>query len=146
MIIKKIFEEITFLGGIMFYLLFSLFFLMINKTDYFIQLILGLLFIYLLTIVIRIFYFKPRPKKVHYNNLIEKIDASSFPSVHAARITFISLFILINFLPNLFFTSIILFLNLLVFYSRIYLLKHDLKDIIGGILLGIGISIILIAL
>ena len=96
-IFDKFFEEITFLGGILFFLLFSILFLILGKPDMFFQLILGLIIIYVLTFLIRLFYFKARPKKVHYKNFLEKLDASSFPSVHAARITFISLFLIISF-------------------------------------------------
>lgn len=146
MIIKKIFEEMTFLGGILFYILLSLLFLIIGKNNIFIQFILALFIIYFLTFIIRIFYFKNRPKKIHYKNFIEKLDASSFPSIHVARATFIILLIIFTFLPNFYLIFLLLILYGLVIYSRIYLLKHDLIDIIGGILLGFISSITLLLL
>ncbi len=137
MIMKKIMEEITFLGGVLFYILFSVLFLFQKEYDFFLTLIMGLIIIYLVSLIIRIFYFKPRPKKREYKNFIEKIDASSFPSIHAARATFIFLFLLMNFLKSFYLIFLVLILTLLVFYSRIYLKKHYLIDVLGGILLGI---------
>jgi undecaprenyl-diphosphatase len=136
MFIKKLMQEITFIGGIIFYLIICLLFLFIKEYSIFLFLILGLFLIYFITLLIRIFYFKPRPKKQEYQNFIQKIDASSFPSVHAARTTFLSLFLLI-YSFNIFITIIALILSVLVFYSRIYLKKHDIVDVFVGIILGI---------
>ena len=134
---KKLFEEITFLGGVLFYSLFSLLFLF-NKDYYlFFILVFNLIFIYAAAIIIRTFYFKSRPKKMKYHSFIRKIDASSFPSIHAARATVLFLFILFNFLNNLLLLCLSFVLTLSILYSRIYLKKHDPTDIVGGVLLGI---------
>ncbi len=137
MIIKKFFEELTFLGGILFYIIFSLYFLFNKEYIFLTQLVAGLVIIYAVTLLIRLFYFKPRPKKIKHNNFIEKIDASSFPSIHTARTTFLFIFLVFNFLNNLWILSLILILSFLVIYSRIYLKKHDWVDVVGGIMLGI---------
>ena len=144
MIAKKIFEELTFLGGILFYLIFAIFFLFTKGYGVFFQILLSLFIIYFITFLIRLFYFKHRPKKTTYNSFVGKVDASSFPSIHAARITFLTIFIIILYTPSTLYLIFILLLYLLVLYSRIYLLKHDLIDVFGGILLGIFSSISLI--
>jgi undecaprenyl-diphosphatase len=136
-IIRKIFEELTFFGGIAFYMFLVVVFFVLGKIDSVFKLILGLIFIYLVTFIIRLFYFKPRPKKIGYKNLLEKIDASSFPSVHAARAVFLCFFIVFLFNLSWVVDILIGILMILVIYSRIYLLKHDIIDAIGGILLGI---------
>ena len=142
MILKKIFDEITFLGGILFYLIVSFLFLYFQKQDIFLKLILALISVYLITAIIRMFYFKNRPKKLNHSNFLEKLDASSFPSIHAARATLLFiLFSLIN-LEKLFLIAIMFLLLLSVYYSRIYLKKHDIIDILGGIILGILVSLI----
>ena len=69
------------------------------------------------------------------SSLIEKIDSSSFPSMHAARATVLSLFAYFNLQFNLF--IFILILSLIILYSRIYLKKHYFRDILAGILIGI---------
>lgn len=144
-IIKKFFEEITFLGGILFYLIFLLFFL-INK-DYFSSLIIfsGIVLIYFITLGVRTFYFKSRPKKVKYKNFLEKIDASSFPSIHSARSIFIFLFLIFYVIADYLVLFLLLVLTFLVMYSRIYLKKHNIMDLLGGILLAI-FSFVIISL
>lgn len=144
MIVKKIMEELTFFGGIAFYLFLSLVFLIRKEINYFLVFTSVLIMIYLITIIIRTFYFKPRPKKIKYRNFISKIDASSFPSIHAARITFISIFCIILIIESLFLKILLLALTLSIFYSRIYLKKHDLVDILAGIILGSILSLTLL--
>lgn len=144
-IIKKIFEELTFFGGIAFYMFLVALFFVLGKVDLVLKLILGLVVIYLITFLIRLVYFKPRPRKVGYKNLLEKIDASSFPSVHVSRAVFLCFFMLFLFDLNLVIEVGIVVLMILVIYSRIYLFKHDIIDAIGGILLGIlGLGVLVV--
>ena len=128
----------TFFGGIAFYLSVTILLLIFQKYTFALRLFLGLVIIYFITFVIRLFYFKERPQKMRYINLLEKIDASSFPSIHAARITYLFLFVL--FFLSSFLNPILDILmgvvSLLVIYSRIYLFKHDIVDVIAGIILG----------
>lgn len=141
MLVKKIMEEATLLGGFLFYAFISLLFLFNKKYFIFFMLLTGLIIMYAITLIIRLFYFKQRPERRIYKNLIEKIDASSFPSIHVARITFI--FIILIFLSiNIFLVGISSILTLLAFYSRIYLKKHDIIDVIAGVMLGIFAFII----
>jgi len=137
-IMKKFFEEITFFGGIAFYLFVIILLLISQKYIFALRLFLGLMIIYLITFVIRLFYFKDRPKKMEYTSLLEKIDASSFPSIHAARITYLFLFILFSssFFLNPIVNILMGVVSLLVVYSRIYLYKHDIVDVLAGVILG----------
>lgn len=137
LILKKIFEEATFFGGLGFYAFLIILFFVIGKTNYSIKLFLSLIIIYFLTFIIRLFYFKSRPKKEEYRNFLEKIDASSFPSVHAARATFLCFFSILVLNLTLYVNILIFVLFFLVLYSRIYLKKHYLIDVIGGVILGI---------
>ncbi|MAG10922.1 hypothetical protein CMI44_01255 [Candidatus Pacearchaeota archaeon] len=135
----KFFEEITLFGGLIFSLFLIVIFFITGKIDFAKEIFFGVVVIYLVTLIIRLFYFKSRPKKVRYNNFLEKIDASSFPSIHTARAVFLGLFAIIAFSLNVYVSTLILFILILVFYSRIYLKKHDWIDIIGGFLLGLMI-------
>jgi len=139
--LKKFFEEITYFGGISFFLLI-IFLSALLKKELFIKLIFALFSIYLLAFLIRIFYFKPRPERVKYSNFIGKLDASSFPSVHTSRITF--LFLFSSFFLQLHAALVFLFaiVAILAVYSRIYLRKHDLIDVIGGLVLGILVFLV----
>ena len=136
LIAKKFFEEMTFFGGIAFYLFVIILLLIFEKLFFAFRLFLGLIIIYFIVFVIRLFYFKHRPKKIEHTNFLEKIDASSFPSVHAARITFLFLFAIFLSGPDVVIKLIAGLVFLLVLYSRIYLFKHDLIDILGGVVVG----------
>ena len=138
----KVFEEFTFLGGILFYGLVCLWFLFGEKYDYFIMLFAGVILIYVVTFLIRLFYFKNRPKKMKYRGFIEKIDASSFPSVHAARITLLFVFFVKFFFKDLILISLSFMILVMVLSSRIYLKKHYFSDLLGGIFLGLFTSLI----
>lgn len=80
---------------------------------------------------------KARPNKQTYKNLVEKIDAGSFPSIHASRAAIV-------FLSLLFLTAtgkILLFilyplLIIAIGYSRVVLKKHYWTDVIAGWILG----------
>ena len=85
--------------------------------------------------VIKIVFPKTRPNGQTYSNLIEKIDAGSFPSLHSSRIALVYL--------TLFYFSDLLALKIIficiipiVMFSRINLKKHFLTDIIGGLIIG----------
>jgi len=139
MIIQKytyqFFRDISTLGGVFFYSFILIFLLLIKNFTLFKKLFIALILIYLSSITLRYFFFKERPVKEKYTSLIEKIDSSSFPSLHAARASVLSLFAYYNLQFNLF--LFVLILSLIILYSRIYLKKHYFKDILAGILIGI---------
>lgn len=135
------FRDFTALGSLWFYLIAILIFLIIKNYSIFIKLLIGLLLIYAVVIFIRTFYFKNRPKRYSYDSYIEKLDASSFPSLHSARAAFLSM-ILMNLFGNIIFSIFIVVLIGIVAYSRIYLKKHDLKDVLAGIILGVVVYFI----
>ncbi len=131
-LLKTIMRDLTALGGTPFYLLLTLTILFIDQRI-FIDLIFGFIVTLVIVVGIRTFYFKSRPNKQKYNNFIEKIDASSFPSWHSARIIFL-VFALTSFLHLRIIFGLI---AVGVMYSRIYLKKHDSVDILGGVILGL---------
>jgi len=135
-IFHSLFRDVTAFGGMVFYGLLLILSLLFQQSHLALQLFLGLLITFIIVILIRIVYFKNRPNKQSHSNFIERIDASSFPSWHTARITFICL-IFIYFIKQNYFTIFSIIFALLVSYSRIYLQKHDWKDVLGGIILGI---------
>ena len=129
------FRDVTALGGAFFYWLISLLALAVGETELSIKLIIGFVLCVVITFSIRIFYFKNRPAKQDYHNFLERIDASSFPSLHTARIVFMCITLAYFFQNNytaIFFT----FVAVIVAYSRIYLQKHDWWDLLGGVVLG----------
>ena len=132
--LHEFFRDVTTFGGLTFYLLILIATLIFSPSLFF-PLLLGLLISTLVIVLIRLVYFKARPLQQEYSNFIERLDASSFPSLHTARIFFLSFYF--SYIWNqLHLTIILLFLALLVSYSRIHLQKHDWWDLLGGIILA----------
>lgn len=131
------FGSIIFLGVVFFTAVIFQFY------DLAFKIIIGQVIIYLIAGPIKFLYNKKRPNERTYNDIIEKIDASSFPSIHAARITLLS--ILLHFFgKNMLFTALLVIITLFVFYSRIHVKDHDVKDVIGGFITGLIAGIIAI--
>jgi membrane-associated phospholipid phosphatase len=81
-----------------------------------------------------------RPQKQEYTGLLSKLDSRSFPSIHVTRVTYTSLFLVsINYNLKVLITGIIFIV--IISISRVLLRKHILVDVIGGIILGIILSI-----
>ncbi len=135
------FGSIVFLGVVFFTALIFQFY------DLALRIAIAQIIVYAIAAPIKLFYKKKRPLERTFNNVIEKIDASSFPSIHAARITFLSI-LLGKFANNMMFSILLIIIALLVFYSRMHVKDHDHKDVIGGIITGLmaGIVAILIGL
>ncbi len=88
--------------------------------------------------LIKIIFPKKRPNGQTYKTILEKIDAGSFPSIHASRITLVYLTLFLN-TDILLIKIVFLLIIALVALSRILLKKHYLIDVIGGFCLGIAI-------
>ena len=131
----KFFRDISDLGDIYFYLIILIVLLTIKQYTLFIKIFSALVLIYIIAAIIRYFYFNARPTKDKYNNLLEKIDASSFPSLHAGRSVILALYAYFN-LP-LALSIFIFILTIIIAYTRIYLKRHYISDVIVGAILGI---------
>ncbi len=135
--VKRTLKDITVLGGTPFYILIIIFLYYTQKKIIAIKLLYLLILTFIIVSIIRLLYFKERPKKKKYNNIIEKIDASSFPSMHATRSIILALTLNSIYKTNSIITIILFILTILVGISRIYLKKHYLTDIITGWILGV---------
>lgn len=92
----------------------------------------------LLCSVIKVFFFRARPVEMEHKNLIEKIQSGSFPSAHSAAITYFSL-AAVKFTNSIFADIVASFLIIFVGYSRYYLKKHFISDILGGYAIGFAV-------
>lgn len=124
-------------------LLLTIPFLIIGNQKLYLKLIFALLINEIVGSVIKVLFPKKRPDGQTYNTLLEKIDAGSFPSLHASRIT-------IAYLTLIFYSDQLIikvgwgFLIFLVIISRVLLKKHYITDVIGGFAIGILIWYFLI--
>lgn len=134
--LEVLFRDITSFGSFVFHFFLIVFFLALKQNNLAGQLIFAFLFTLVVTVIIRTFYFKDRPKKQTHVNFLEKIDAASFPSLHTAR-TVAMVLILIDFIQQNTVTVFLMSFSVLVIYSRVYLKKHDWDDVAGGIILGV---------
>jgi len=142
----KLIEDISALGALPFFLVIILMLYLLNQISFALQLFVGILAAHIITYLIRLVYHKKRPKPQKYRSLIEKIDASSFPSLHSVRaMTFVIIGIVnIKSALTIFFFSVY---ALSIMFSRYYLKKHHLTDILAGAIIGfcIGLLVILTA-
>jgi len=138
-LLDEIFSEITFLGTPVFYIAIIIFLIGFNLFSVW-RLVLSLIFIELLCAAIKLIYKKERPMPQSREGLYNKIDASSFPSVHGARISFLAAIVALN-CKNILFVIGGIIVAIVVCYSRIYLKRHDFKDIAGGVLIGVLVAV-----
>ena len=139
------FRDMTTFGGALFSLL-VFFILLINSINWAVLFAGGIIILMGVVIGIRLVYFKARPRKQQFNSIIEKIDASSFPSLHAARAIFIAIFVGLMFSVGLLSWALMMSGALMVGYSRIYMQKHDWIDVVCGWMLGIMVGFLLFKL
>jgi len=130
------FRDVTALGGFPSTVIVLLLVWFLIDASLFLQLLMGILMTLFIVIIIRLIHFKDRPKKQVQDNIIERIEASTFPSLHAARSGFMAL-AFVYYFNNLALNITIVIIALLISYSRVYLKKHYWLDIIAGWILGI---------
>ena len=137
---KKLFRIVTVLGNDITYVLLFFVLWYILGTGLAVKFIIADLITLAILFSVRAVYFKPRPQPKPYKAWWQKLDASSFPSAHAARSTLLAYFLSISFTPLL--IPLWTVIAAVICYSRIYLKKHDWNDIAGGIILGLIIALL----
>jgi len=132
---EELLQDIKGLAGVpVFGVLIVLSFLL-NKFELAKELFVGLIAAHILTILIRALYFRRRPDKERYRTFIEKIDASSFPSLHSMRAGVLAAVLgvyFVNFWPVLLF----ILCAVAVAFSRVLSKRHYASDAVVGLILG----------
>ena len=141
-IFGNFFSSVTLFGTPAFYIAVVLLLIKINLS-FAAKLIIALVAAEAVCGLIKLAYPKHRPIPRPNKKFFERYDASSFPSIHTARIT--TLAVMVNSFYNdalLLFasTAIVVFVG----YSRIYLKHHYLRDVVGGFIIGVIISALMI--
>ncbi len=139
-ILDNFLSSITSFGTPVFYALVILILLKF-QVPFALNLFLALIFVEILCIFIKLIYQKERPIPQPRKEFFDKIDANSFPSVHSARISLLVTMIIMYY-KDIFFLVLGFSLMILVGYSRIYLKKHYLKDVLFGFLIGIVVALV----
>ncbi len=138
---REAFLAITSLGTTFFFVIIIVFLLTLGEVKIAKSLGLGLILCYVFAFLLRLFYFKERPEKEDYFNLFTKINASSFPSLHTMGSIYAAI-VLANEIRKPLASIFLVFMALLIGYSRIYLKKHYFIDVVFGFILGIIAGVI----
>lgn len=130
---KKVLSEVSAFGSLPFFIFviaYAAFF-----TNEATKLTLALIISKIVILLIRSIFFKPRPSRRKHKNFLEKLDAATFPSGHAARVVILIIFGFQIGLP-FFLLLINLFIGTMVLIARIILKEHYAFDITIGALIG----------
>lgn len=95
--------------------------------------------------LVKLTLYKERPVPQKFNNTLEKINASSFPSIHAARVSTVFLPIA-YYSKNTTIIAVSILIIIAVSVSRVLLKKHYWTDVIAGLFIATMISLTLIKL
>lgn len=138
-------RDLTSLGTVGFHALLLLFLLLFGQYALFAKILAGELLVYIIAVIFKLGMFRERPKKMQHAGVLQKIEAGSFPSVHTARIFLVAVFGMAVFhnLPAAVLAAIV---ALTVAYSRIYLKKHYLVDVVAGAIIGSAVALFLLML
>ena len=140
----ELMQDIKGLSGVPIFVVLIISFLIIGNRVLGVQLLVGLVLAYVVTSIIRLIYFRRRPDNEQYHNVIGKIDASSFPSLHAMRAG-----VLAAILSFWFSQLAIIFVlcAIAVAASRVATRRHYVSDVVVGLILGavIGFGVRLIS-
>lgn len=85
---------------------------------------------------IKILWHKPRPNGQTFESALEKVDAGSFPSIHACRVSFVYGSLAYIQHDNYQYMLVCTFVIMMVGYSRVFLKKHFPSDVIAGYCFG----------
>ncbi len=133
--LNSVMKDVTALGGVTFYvvLMVSSYF---YSTGVFWMLVAGLFLMYIINVPLKLLFFRHRPSRMEYNAVWEKFEASSFPSVHSARIVFLAL-VFWTTSADVLLKAFVILVAALVMVSRVWLKKHFWSDVAAGIVSGL---------
>ena len=134
-------KDFTSFGGLVLYAIFGLVFYFAGYKEMVLRMFIGLMLMYLFISPLRLIFFTKRPVPEKHANLLEKIDAGSFPSMHATRTTFLAMQLSI-FFKDVYLTVLFFLIVTITCYSRIHLRRHHPRDIYVGVILGFLIHLI----
>lgn len=140
-IYSVILKDLGGYGGFPFYAAMILLFVLLRDFEFVYRLIVSLVAVSASVAILRLAYFKPRPgqKKKSYSIFYERIDNSSFPSVHTARAVMISI-ALFTKAPVL--LPLLVLMMIIVCASRLHFKRHYLVDVVAGLVIGLILGLV----
>ena len=139
----EVFQDLKALAGVPIFILLVTSFFVLGRREVALQLSLGFVASYAVTIATRAVYFRRRPDKEGYKGFISKIDASSFPSLHSMRAGVLASVLSLSF-SNIILTIVFALASIGVAISRVVQKRHFASDVVAGLIIGvvIGCSIV----
>ena len=135
-IIEQLWNDATVFGSMMFYLFLIAFVYLIGDARLSLMLFAGFILSFAVVGAIRLVYFRNRPNKEGYDNIIEKLVASSFPSMHSMRAA-LMLVLFLHYYMDVWISFLFAVIAIVICISRYKIKKHYVSDIIVGFILGV---------
>lgn len=143
MTMNDIIRDVSALGGLAIYLVAMISFLLLQQFAQFWQLLIGLILAYAVISGVRSVYIRDRPKAMQYRTWWQKIDAGTAVSMHAMRAAILGI-VLINYFSNIWATTWLIIVGLVVASARVWLKKHYVADVAWGVGVGIVIGFVVL--
>ena len=136
---KNFVSDASVLGGLPFYAVLTAYFAATNAALA-VKMLYALAALFIVIYSVKLLYFKKRPdvRKSRFPSLLERLENSSFPSVHAGRAGL--LYMAFFFSQNIALSLLGVALLASVCGSRIILKRHYAVDVAVGMLLGLIIG------
>ncbi|MBF0120636.1 MAG: phosphatase PAP2 family protein [Desulfobacterales bacterium] len=134
----KIMKILTHIGSaLLCWILYASFFIFFNDSlgIFLITIISGEIMLLCSVIILRNITKRKRPvSEINYKNAILKWNNYSFPSLHSARMFMLTFLIAKNYHKLM---LVILSIAIIISFSRIYIRKHYMSDVLIGSVIGI---------
>lgn len=135
-LIEQFLKDIGAIGSLPVYLFLMMFLFLLGERNLAYLMFLGMIIYYFFAVILRLVFFRERPRHESRKNIFEKIDASSFPSLHSWRMFFLMILFSVYF-KSAYIFALFLVITFFVLYGRIYFKKHHISDIVFGAVFGI---------
>ena len=142
-ILSLILDDFSAFGSVPFYLFVALTAYFIGNVELSSRLAYSFLIGFIAIIIIKNVHYKDRPQKEEFTIFMEKVVASSFPSSHSMSVTILAILMGLAY-PFAWLIIMSIFAALMVYMHRYISKKHFMIDIIGGILIGVAITIFVV--
>ncbi|RJQ20568.1 phosphatase PAP2 family protein [Candidatus Woesearchaeota archaeon] len=137
---EEVKQDVKALGGLPVFLLSAFTFYLSGNAKVALVLLAGLVIGYVIASSLRLLFWRKRPDKEKYHNVLSKIDAGSFPSMHSMRAAMLVTVLMMQFQRPVAYVVFGL-AGLSVLWMRVYQKRHFTGDVIAGAVLGVVIII-----
>ncbi len=135
----ELLQDIKGLSGVPIFIAVVLISFFVGERALALQLTAGLALAYAITVILRIVFFSQRPDKQKFTNFVEKLDASSFPSLHSMRAAVLATILSLHF-SNSLLTAFFAITAIAIAVARVLQKRHFARDVIAGLVFGAAIG------